>query len=67
MALQTPTIIKRSIVIKDVIDVPDSVGRNPVSDPGFETGDPWDRTGGWTVANGVAHNTGAIGTLSQVF
>ena len=66
MALQTPNIIRRSIVTKDVINVPDNVGRSIILDPGFDTGEPWNLTGGWTIANGVANNTGSIGTLSQI-
>ena len=40
--------------------------KNLVQDPGFDVGvPPWSITGGWTIANSVANNDGAIGTLSQ--
>jgi len=43
--------------------------KNLIKDPEFDTpddGNPWETLGGWTIAGGVAHNDGAIGTLSQV-
>lgn len=66
MAIQTPSIVNKGIISKDVINVEDGGGANLVMDPSFDVGTPtWTTSAGWAIANGAAINNGAVGTLAQ--
>jgi hypothetical protein len=43
-------------------------GINIISDPGFDTpddDDPWVTLSGWSIISEMAHNDGAVGTMTQ--